>query len=152
MKKLILTVALGMMSIQAFPQSGGLGGAPSTIDPSTNSRNESFGGGLGGASSPNTEFGGALGGAPSTTTPSDSTSNTSGNMGTIDQQRMEDDTNFAGGSLGGGNNKAPLPQTMPDTSPTSRTPSGTGTTTPDSGTRNVVPGPSGVGTGYPSGF
>lgn len=122
MKIVILSVGLMLLSLNAFPQTGGLGGGPSIL-PSTTDNSTPTGQG----------FGGALGGA-TTTTPTNSTAfpgtnNTpSAGTGTLEQQRMEDPA-LRGGSLGG--------STVPPT-----------TTTPS----NQLPSATGVGTGSPSGF
>lgn len=136
MKKVILSVGLILMSLNAFPQTGGLGGSPSIL-PSTTDNSTPTGQG----------FGGALGGA-TTTTPSNSTtfpgtSNTpSTGTGTLEQQRMEDPA-LRGGSLGG----STVPPTT--TTPSNQLPTGTGTTTTPA---TNVPSATGVGTGSPSGF
>lgn len=145
MKKTILSVGLVLLSLNGFAQSGGLGGSTSPIDSSNNPSGVGFGGALGGATNPST--------TPSNTSTPTSTvpaTTTPGFGTTSDQQRMEDNTNFAGGSMGGGN----VPTT---TTPAagSTLPSGTGTITtpptqPTNIPRSTSPSGTGVGTGSPA--
>jgi hypothetical protein len=134
MKKVILSVGLVLMSIHAFPQTGGLGGSPSILTPTSTDNSTPSGQG----------FGGALGGA-TTTTPTNAVpggyNSPASGTGTLEQQRMED-SSLRGGSLGGS-----VPPTT--TTPSNQLPSGTGTTTTPA---TNVPSATGVGTGSPSGF
>lgn len=144
MKKMILSVGLISLGLNAFAQTGGLGGTSSIFPAATDN------------SSPSSSFGGALSGAP-TTNPNyvPGTSNTPSSIpspgaaptgtGTLEQQRMEDPS-LRGTSLGGSTNPSALPPTS--TSPTNQAPN-TGTkTTPATN----IPSATGVGTGSPSGF
>lgn len=145
MKKLILSVGLAILSLHAFPQTGGLNGTPSILTPSSSDSaipsGQGFGGALGGATTnsiPNSSY---------NTTPGTSNTNSQG-VGTLEQQRMEAPS-MNGSSLGGSalppSTTTPPGTTLPQNPGSPMTPS-----SPSPATN--VPSATGVGTGSPSGF
>lgn len=140
---------MGFLTTSLFSQTGG---SLNTIDPSANPQGVGFGGAMGGttaAPAPSTSPGAIAN--PGTTAPGTSTGYGRGNDFSSEQYNQEQmqDTNYAGGSLGGrleNNNSIPettipetsrpaVPPTQPSTVPRQTAPVGTGT---------------GVGTGSPS--